>query len=470
MTELLGFILRFDDPRMPESEPVVVRGNYQEFIALQTAVSTYVQDLLKRSPEYFNTTVHADTSVPVTLDSSRLANTDEAVARPESQEVAFNQKIYLEPTDSGLTHKLFFRPLATEQSGTAMQLSVLQLFDLATALDECVADMEAAPVRSYSRPTSAAPSTWANIAALLLLAVGVATAVAVFLNRTNPQRQVAQSPIRSNPSPVALQPSPQPTISTTPSSLPSPQKLPPLPPLTSTTTVPPNSKGVSGLNNSQTNAGLPSGQLPGVIAPPPPPSILTTPSKQDRSQYSSLPESSSEPKTDSTHLHHSKEPRQPAISNSPNSPLANLPPGSNLPVLTPGNPNLGSNTSPTLPNTPGLGNQSTPLPSSSTSPELSKGTAFDSIPQVAEARNYFKQRWEAPPGLTQTLEYSLILDDNGTIQRIIPLGEASRRFIDRTGMPLIGEHFVSPISNGHTPTIRVVLSPDGHVQTFLESD
>ncbi|MBV8885991.1 MAG: DUF4335 domain-containing protein, partial [Chroococcidiopsidaceae cyanobacterium CP_BM_RX_35] len=233
VAELLSFVLRFDDPRMPESEPMVVRGNYQEFIALQTAVTTYVQDLLEQSPEYFNTTVHADASVPVIPDS-RLENSGEAPVLSESQEVTFNQlnpindeKIRLQPADSGLTHKLFFGPLATEQSGTVLQLSVLQLFDLATALDECAADLEAAPIRSYSRPASTSPSTWAKIAAVLLLAVGVATAVAVFLNRTNSQRQVAQSPIQKHPSPVAQQPSQQPTLSATPlpSSLPSPQKL-----------------------------------------------------------------------------------------------------------------------------------------------------------------------------------------------------------------------------------------------------
>jgi hypothetical protein len=70
--------------------------------------------------------------------------------------------------------------------------------------------------------------------------------------------------------------------------------------------------------------------------------------------------------------------------------------------------------------------------------------------------------------LKQTLEYSLILDVDGTIQRIEPLGEAARKYVDRTGMPLIGERFVSQNKYGQTPRIRVVLAPDGKVQTFLE--
>jgi hypothetical protein len=35
-------------------------------------------------------------------------------------------------------------------------------------------------------------------------------------------------------------------------------------------------------------------------------------------------------------------------------------------------------------------------------------------------------------------------------------------------MPLLGESFVSPTVDGKKPQIRVVLEPDGRVQTFLE--
>jgi hypothetical protein len=93
---------------------------------------------------------------------------------------------------------------------------------------------------------------------------------------------------------------------------------------------------------------------------------------------------------------------------------------------------------------------------------------FDNIPQVAEAREYLQQRWQPPSSLTQTLEYSLLLNADGTIQRIIPLGNAAGEYIDRTDIPLPGEPFVSPIEGGGTPIIRVVFSPDGKVKTFVE--
>jgi hypothetical protein len=96
-------------------------------------------------------------------------------------------------------------------------------------------------------------------------------------------------------------------------------------------------------------------------------------------------------------------------------------------------------------------------------------TAFDTIPQVAEARSYFRQQWSPPAGLKQTLEYNLLLNADGSIQQIAPLGQAAGDYIDRTGIPLVGEPFVSPIQGGHSPKIRVVLGPDGSVQTFLEA-
>jgi hypothetical protein len=96
-------------------------------------------------------------------------------------------------------------------------------------------------------------------------------------------------------------------------------------------------------------------------------------------------------------------------------------------------------------------------------------SSFDLIPQVAEARQYFQQRWTPPEGLTQTLEYQLTLNSNGSIQKIAPLGYASRRYVDRTSIPLVGEPFVSPIETGETVILRLVLSPNGNVQTLMES-
>jgi hypothetical protein len=105
---------------------------------------------------------------------------------------------------------------------------------------------------------------------------------------------------------------------------------------------------------------------------------------------------------------------------------------------------------------------------SATAKDSATATAFDTIPQVAEVRTYFQQRWKPPEGLSQTLEYRLVLDTNGSVQSVTPLKQVSGEFIDRTGIPLVGESFVSPLQTGQSAKIRLVLSPDGKVQTFLE--
>ncbi|MBW3586465.1 MAG: hypothetical protein KY448_11670, partial [Cyanobacteria bacterium 0813] len=95
-------------------------------------------------------------------------------------------------------------------------------------------------------------------------------------------------------------------------------------------------------------------------------------------------------------------------------------------------------------------------------------TLFDTIPQVSEARTYFEERWKPPEGMEHTLEYSVLIDENGSIQSIMPMGKAAADYIEQTNMPLVGEPFVSAVSNGKIPKIRVVLRPNGRVQTFLE--
>ncbi len=97
-----------------------------------------------------------------------------------------------------------------------------------------------------------------------------------------------------------------------------------------------------------------------------------------------------------------------------------------------------------------------------------KTTRLNNNTPVAEVRNYLQQRWNPPSGLTQTLEYSLLLNRDGSIERIIPLGQASVEYIDRTNIPAPGERFVSALQGEANSKIRVVLTPKGKVQTSLE--
>lgn len=87
---------------------------------------------------------------------------------------------------------------------------------------------------------------------------------------------------------------------------------------------------------------------------------------------------------------------------------------------------------------------------------------------VAEVRNYFKGRWQAPPNLKERLEYSLLLNADGTIQQILPLNNAATEYIDRTNIPLPGNSLISPVEGGGKTGILLVFSPNGSVTASLE--
>lgn len=99
-------------------------------------------------------------------------------------------------------------------------------------------------------------------------------------------------------------------------------------------------------------------------------------------------------------------------------------------------------------------------------PLLTIAQLIQTIDQLTKARNYLRAHWRPPNDLTQTLEYSLTINADGLIIRIIPLSKVAVEYIDRTGMPLLGKPFVSPIE-GLKSTIRVVFEPDGNVQVLL---
>ncbi|WRH65377.1 MAG: hypothetical protein RSE13_15935 [Planktothrix sp. GU0601_MAG3] len=96
-------------------------------------------------------------------------------------------------------------------------------------------------------------------------------------------------------------------------------------------------------------------------------------------------------------------------------------------------------------------------------------TLFDQIPQVNEVRNYFQKIWYPPKNLKRTLQYSLKLNSDGSLQSVTPVGLPAVNRQKQLDLPEIGKPFVSPLESGKTPKIRVILQPDGSVQAFLES-
>ena len=537
----LEFELSFDDPRLPEEQRINIKGDRDKLEALHEAVTIGVQDLLNRSDERFNAVFEvtkppsSDAVIPSSLQSVDLSANDHVLSQDSQtldtskpsphldldvvpkQAIATSARAIFLQLDEGLTHKLFLGPLATKESGPAIHLSVLQLFDLATALDEYAVDVVNLPTQSRPR-FAGAPPAWASIAAILVVGVGL-TAVMVQLGTRTPQQQTAnktpnpglssndQQPIALQPSPTptlggltppltspALQPSPTPTLGGLTPPLTSPDNLPSPPPLGSIVPSP---------SPSNPSVILPNGRLPAIpLAPranipqttpfivgvtppitpqkrlpaipfrritPPSPVLINPVPKQDGSL--SIPGAATAPQKNDAQIPNLSivPPSAPIPSPSLDNPGLDLPSQTNpgvAPTEEPSNTPTTPTENATLPEIQATPTQSPRTPTTS---EQARATGLTSNTQVGEVRDYFKQQWEPPPGLTQTLEYSLLLDVDGTIQRIEPLGQAARKYVDRTGMPLIGERFVSPNKSGQSPRIRLVLSPDGKVQAFLES-
>ncbi len=509
------FNLRFDDPPQPEEGQVAIQGDRDQLEALSMAVSGYVQEILQQSPDNFwasRTQAHSTntTSEPGLVEDVSSLEPDISNLR---NQFAYRANIYLQPS-SNLTHELFLGSLANQSSGTSIQLGLLQLFDLATALDEYMADVVALPteIQQPRRNRFAIPA-WAPVAAVLVLGLGLMPFTYQYANRLREQNKTgdtvatANKEIGNNPvSTPLLTPLPTPQSSLTP--LPNPSSLPTL---------------GTGLN-------IPGGSLPTPRAFPLP-TLATT-----QKPGTTLPSASTNPSSlsniplpplgsDSFGNSTATKPQlgKQNLSISPNSPSTktssefglkpNL--GGNLSASTPKIPSttlpsasLPSLKNPSTPKAPQISaKQATPIPKTGSVPEdlltnlpksnddlatqlrnrnpastanngnklrtttaaANSQTSFNTN-QVGEIRNYLSKRWNPPRGISQPLEYSLTVGVDGALEQILPLGKSARDNVDKAGIPKIGQPFVSSSRNGQNVRVRAVFNPNGKVQVFPETD
>ncbi|MEB3217537.1 MAG: DUF4335 domain-containing protein [Nostocales cyanobacterium 94392] len=494
------FNLSFDDPRQPEKEKVVVQGDRDQLEALYTAVSSYVQEILQQSPENFwASRVEGQTA-------SKTSETAAVEDIPNSQpdissfrnEFAFRGNIYLQPS-SHLTHKLFLGSLASQIRGSSIQLSLLQLFDLATALDEYTADVVAMPTVTQQRRNSFAIPGWAPVAAVLVLGLGLMPLTYQYANQLREQRKTGETVATAK---QEIDADNSATLLPTPNSLLTPlPNASPLPRLDGGLTVPNAS-----LPSSVTSPDSTLGRIPGSTLPP----ASTNPN----SSLSNIPLTSLgssnlggttaiKPQTEGQTL--SLNPKSAATKTEGGNSLTSISPGNtNLPTTRPLT-SLPSLTNPSTPIVPAIPSKQAPAslqnnqPSSRINPATlerdlaaqlrdtrtaipanneqkstttaaaNSQTLFDTN-QVAEMRNYFKQRWQPPKGLTEPLQYSLTVGVDGALEQILPLGKAARDHVEKAGIPEIGQPFVSPSRNGQNVRVRAIFRPDGQVQAIPETD
>ncbi len=502
------FNLHFDDPRQPQEEKVLVQGDRDQLEALYTSVSTYVQEILQQSPDNFwasRVETHSVSKVSEVRALEDVPNSEQD-KQNSKKEFLNRENIYLQPS-SHLTHQLFLGSLASQVSGSSVQLSLLQLFDLATALDEYMSDVVALPTDNQqpARSFSFALPSWAPIAAVLVLGVGLMPITYRYANRIRQERNRTSETVTTANQEIGTNVSPTPLLTPlpTPNSLltPSPT-LSPLTRLDSSLKVPNTS-----LPNPQAsfNPKIAATQKPGTTFPP-----TSTNSSSSLSPIA-LPPLGSDNLGSTTAI--KPQAGGQTLSISPNS-LSTKTPESKLATK----PNLSGNNSTSIPNSqinlplsslpttlPSLSSPSTPkitaLPSqqgaasSQTSRDLiaklrqnrtatpanngqksrattaaaNSETLFDTN-QVAEVRDYLTKRWQPPRGLKAPLQYSLTVGVDGALEQILPLGKAARDYVDRAGIPKIGEPFVSPSRNGQNVKLRAILKPNGKVQTIPEKD
>jgi hypothetical protein len=463
----LHFQLSFDDPRLIHEDHITLKGDRPQLEALSEAVTTYVQQLL--DPGYISPGSKSEqTTTDATNDARDATNSSNPpnrrieerlrtiVSAPRATSTVHHLSnsesgIYLKPNNL-VSHELILGSLANEESGSSIQLSALQLFDLANALDEYAADLLALP--ALGRSSRLSSRRWLQAAAVLVLAAGVTTSIFKYVTDfVTPQSQpaatesAAQAPNETQTFETAQQPT------TPPAETRIPADLRPLP-RTALSPNQPANRQTQPANRGRTQARRPApSTAPNANQARPIPALppLAPVAPQGSAAPPSVGGSGRSP--------------QPLILSQP--PSAATAPTARIDQGQSNSESAMADLAPSLESQNPASLSTIPQPSASSDSQSS--TMFDVVPQVAEARDAIQQAWMPTPEVAQTLEYRVLIGADGSVLQVTPLGEASRIYFDRTGIPTVGNPFVSPLTSGQSARIRLVLSPDGRVQSFLES-
>lgn len=447
----LNFVLSFDDPKLLEEQQVTLQGDLPQLTVFYDVVTSYTQNLLYQTVNSF--TVTHQSPLENTICSARLSS-----SIPSSEET---DKLNLPPSlqpKGFLSHELKLGSLETKASHSFVSLSSSQLFDLLNALEDYQEDLTVlSSSENFTQRQGIWVWTWAVAVALLAIAIPMvgpkwfdrlnADGVSLIRNQEEPEQILSFLDVLPPvpPPPSAPIPSPSmPPMLATKDLLPPPEKI---------STAAPLSRNLSVDIKPPTSSVLP----PSSVFPPVPrqPSTIDNyyrvPDQSPTENLLTLPVpgiSTSMPSSLST--------MSSRISAIPTIPI---PPPLQTKAL--GEHSLEKQ----IPETPIVN----PLSEEHIFAKLTpQKTLLDAIPQVAEARQYFQQRWQPPKNLSQTLEYRLIIQSDGSLKQAVPLGKAAIVHYQKASIPTPGSIFVSALNISENQTIRLVLSPNGRVKTFLE--
>jgi hypothetical protein len=88
---------------------------------------------------------------------------------------------------------------------------------------------------------------------------------------------------------------------------------------------------------------------------------------------------------------------------------------------------------------------------------------------LQEAKRYFQGKWKATPTQTNVLQYVLDVNNkNGVVRSVNPQGEEANNYLKESKLIKPGQKLVTPVTGDGDQKIRVLLHPDGNVDTFVE--
>jgi Domain of unknown function (DUF4335) len=212
-----------------------------------------------------------------------------------------------------------------------------------------------------------------------------------------------------------------------------------------------------------------------ALLPPtdPSPSVTTTPVKPVPFPKSGLDEAGRiDPFDRPTTPTQTDRPNKPAVATKPK-PKPNKPqpsalnPSPNEPFTpVPKNPNLISPTDRS--STEGTDPQVQPVVPDRPLQSNNAADPAENNPTLQEAKRYFQGKWKASTTQPNALQYVLQVSKNGTVRSISPQGEAATTYLQQTKLIKTGQKLLSPAAGSSDQKIRVLLQPDGGVDTFTE--
>ncbi|MEO1127507.1 MAG: DUF4335 domain-containing protein [Cyanobacteria bacterium J06639_16] len=429
-----------DDQDAESQDTILLRGDRRQLESLIAAVQTYVQGQL--------------------VASGGPSNQTEATRGPESG--ASRQRLSLQP--QGLTrHRLQAEGLMGDRVEQTIVLTSLQLADLATVVDSF--DTNAIALLVFASPQQRRQRWWTgrtsvgSAAAVVIMAVGVATVLPRVLNDS--------SPTSGSNIPAPISDGDQ-----------SRQVTPPATADSSESDSPTNGEE-SATDQSETGA-LP--ESDGLSANNTLPGDITTPGTT--ATPATPKESTSNTQRSSSATHGQRDnpsPRQPTNPSTPTPSSRSPYPESATAAQS--RPPLPDNSSPSVASSPAPSN--VPSPVNPAAAELSDSvlgtasenadaagasTALEAVPmarlpqsQIDEVQQFFADRWRPQPDLSDSLVYEVQLNPDGTLARITPMSRTAILEGDRIALPEPGRAIASASAANAEILLRLELKPNGQV-------